>query len=104
MNPPINVPLEYPHFIWKLLTLFYQIHMNFIHLKLQEDRMNKLELITALKDEARITKTEAERVANLFFNAMAEALEKGDRVEVRGLCSFYVKKYRAYTGRNPKTG
>jgi integration host factor subunit beta len=35
---------------------------------------------------------------------MADALAKGDRVEIRGLCSFYVKKYKAYAGRNPKTG
>ena len=35
---------------------------------------------------------------------MAEALAIGDRVEIRGLCSFFVKKYKAYTGRNPKTG
>ena len=35
---------------------------------------------------------------------MSEALAKGDRVEIRGLCSFYVKQYKAYTGRNPKTG
>ena len=43
-------------------------------------------------------------MANLFFETMADALKRGDRVETRGLCSFYVKKYRAYTGRNPKTG
>jgi len=66
--------------------------------------MNKLDLIAVLKDEARITKTEAGRVVNLFFDTMTDALERGDRVEIRGLCSFYVKKYRAYTGRNPKTG
>jgi integration host factor subunit beta len=35
---------------------------------------------------------------------MANALAKGDRVEIRGLCSFYLKKYNAYAGRNPKTG
>jgi integration host factor subunit beta len=35
---------------------------------------------------------------------MSEALAQGDRVEIRGLCSFYVKKYKAYNGRNPKTG
>jgi integration host factor subunit beta len=35
---------------------------------------------------------------------MAEALAQGDRVEIRGLCSFFVKKYGGYTGRNPKTG
>ena len=28
----------------------------------------------------------------------------GERVEIRGLCSFFVKNYKSYTGRNPKTG
>jgi integration host factor subunit beta len=35
---------------------------------------------------------------------MADTLASGDRVEIRGLCSFYVKKYESYVGRNPKTG
>ena len=66
--------------------------------------MNKLDLIEALKTEAGITKKEATAVMNLFFDEMANALAKGDRVEIRGLYSFYVKKYKAYAGRNPKTG
>ena len=66
--------------------------------------MNKADLITALKNEAGLTKTEAESVVNLFFGEMSNALANGDRVEIRGLCSFYVKNYKAYTGRNPKTG
>ncbi len=66
--------------------------------------MNKLDLTTALKNEAELTKSEAAAVVDLFFNEMANALAQGDRVEIRGLCSFYVKKYKAYAGRNPKTG
>lgn len=66
--------------------------------------MNKLELIETLKTEAGLTKNEAMAVVNLFFDEMADALASGGRVEIRGLCSFYVKKYKAYTGRNPKTG
>ena len=66
--------------------------------------MNKLELINALRNDCQISKKEAATVVDLFFNEMANALEKGDRVEIRGLCSFYVKKYKAYNGRNPKTG
>ncbi len=66
--------------------------------------MNKLELINALRDECQINKNEAAAVVDLFFNEMATALAEGDRVEIRGLCSFYVKKYKAYAGRNPKTG
>ena len=66
--------------------------------------MNKLDLIATLKNEAELTKTEAAAVVDLSFNKMANALAEGDRVEIRGLCSFYVKKYKAYAGRNPMTG
>ena len=66
--------------------------------------MNKLDLIEALQNEAELTKAEAMAVVNLFFDEMSNALANGDRVEIRGLCSFYVKHYKAYTGRNPKTG
>ena len=66
--------------------------------------MNKIDLIQALKDSNHLSRSEAEKIVTLFFDKMAEALAKGDRVEIRGLCSFYVKKYGGYTGRNPKTG
>ena len=66
--------------------------------------MNKLELIQALKDATDITKPQAAAVVEIFFNGMTDELAKGGRVEIRGLCSFFVKEYRSYTGRNPKTG
>ncbi len=66
--------------------------------------MNKLELIDALKNECRLSKKEAAAVVDLFFGNIAAALAEGDRVEIRGLCSFYVKEYESYKGRNPKTG
>ncbi len=66
--------------------------------------MNKLEFISALKKEANISKSEAARVVQTFFDHMADAMARGERVEIRGLCSFYVKEYKSYTGRNPKTG
>lgn len=66
--------------------------------------MNKLELIQALRDTSNISKAEAERVVNLFFGEMTDALAKGERVEIRGFCSFFVKEHGSYTGRNPKTG
>ena len=66
--------------------------------------MNKLELIERLKEQAGITKTEAKAIVTLIFDKMAETLSDGERVEIRGLGSFKVKNYEAYTGRNPKTG
>ena len=66
--------------------------------------MNKIDLIQALKDSNHLTRSEAETVINLFFDQMAEALAQRERVEIRGRCSFFVKEYSGYTGRNPKTG
>jgi integration host factor subunit beta len=65
--------------------------------------MNKVDLIQALKNSNHLSKSEAEAVINLLFDKIAEALVQGDRVEFRGLCSFFVKKYGGYTGRNLKT-
>jgi integration host factor subunit beta len=66
--------------------------------------MNKLELISALKSRTDISKADAAKVVEVFFDNMTETLAAGNRVEIRGLCSFYVKEYKSYTGRNPKTG
>jgi len=66
--------------------------------------MNKLEIISALKNKANISKAEAAKVVQIFFGNMADAMAKGERVEIRGLCSFFVKEYKSYGGRNPKTG
>jgi integration host factor subunit beta len=65
--------------------------------------MNKAELIEALRKETKLPRLKAEQVVEMMFDHMAEALAKGDRVEIRGLCSIFVKEYQGYTGRNPKT-
>ena len=66
--------------------------------------VNKLELTHELKIKTKLTEKEAADVVNLFFETIADALVNGDRVEIRGLCSFYIKEYESYIGRNPKTG
>ena len=66
--------------------------------------MNKLELISALRNKCQISKNEAATIVDLFFGKISEALAEGDRVEIRGLCSFFVKEYNSYQGRNPRTG
>jgi integration host factor subunit beta len=58
--------------------------------------MNKLDLIKNLKDECRISKNEAAAIVDLFFGSISEALAGGDRVEIRGLCSFFVKEYKSH--------
>jgi len=66
--------------------------------------VNRAKLIETLRQEAGISKQDAGFVVRMFFDEISNALAKGDRVELRGLCSFRVKKYRSYTGINPKTG
>jgi integration host factor subunit beta len=66
--------------------------------------MNKLELIEKLKESHNITKDQATTIVNRFFDEMAAALAKGDRIEIRGMGSLCVRQYKSYTGHNPKTG
>ena len=66
--------------------------------------MNKADLIEALRKKTGLSRTKAKEVVELFFGKMSNALASGDRVEVRGFCSIYVKDYKGYAGRNPKTG
>ena len=54
--------------------------------------MNKLDLIAALSKESKISKAEASQVAQLFFDSMAESLVNNDRIEIRGLWSFTLRK------------
>jgi integration host factor subunit beta len=65
--------------------------------------MNKSDLIEALTKEAGLSKTKATQIVELFFDKITQALARGDRVEIRGFCSIFVKAYQGYTGRNPKT-
>jgi integration host factor subunit beta len=66
--------------------------------------MNKSELIEALAKEKDLPLRKAEEVVNTVFGEMENALINGERVEIRGLGSFKVKRYDGYKGRNPKTG
>jgi integration host factor subunit beta len=71
---------------------------------IREENMNKADLVNALKNENGFTRQQAEKIVDIFFNTMADALANGERVEIRGFGSIFVKDYKSYTGRNPKTG
>jgi integration host factor subunit beta len=66
--------------------------------------MTKSELIEAITTRGEITKARAELVVNCVFDTMTEALQNGEGIEIRGFGSFTVRPYKAYTGRNPRTG
>jgi len=66
--------------------------------------MTKSELIEAVAQRTKITKSRAELVVNCVFDAMTAALERGEGIEIRGYGSFTVRSYKPYDGRNPRTG
>ncbi|MGI6524795.1 MAG: HU family DNA-binding protein [Bdellovibrionota bacterium] len=66
--------------------------------------MNKSELMERLAEKCGINIMQAEDVVNLIYRKMRDTLVSGGRIEIRGFGSFVVKEYKAYQGRNPKTG
>ena len=66
--------------------------------------MTKSELIEVVAAEANLTKGRAELVINTIFESMVEALQRNEGIEIRGFGSFTVRQYKAYEGRNPRTG
>lgn len=67
--------------------------------------MTKSELILRLAERnPRLYQREVERIVTTIFDVIAEALARGDRVELRGFGAFSVKRRDARVGRNPRTG
>ena len=66
--------------------------------------MTKSDLIEKIAENLKLPKGRAETIVNTIFEAMEAALTQGERIEIRGLGSFEVRSYKAYEGRNPRTG
>jgi DNA-binding protein HU-beta len=66
--------------------------------------MTKNELISAVADSAKLTKTSAASAVDATFDIITGALKRGDEVKLIGFGSFTVVKRAAREGRNPRTG
>ena len=66
--------------------------------------MNKSKLIDELAILTGYKPRLTDKIVRIFFGRIKVALRTGDKVEIRGFGSFTLKKYKGYTGRNPKTG
>jgi DNA-binding protein HU-beta len=68
-------------------------------------QMTKADLVSAVA-ETGVTKTkkEASAAVDAVIDAVKGALAKGEKVSLIGFGSFFVKKRKARTGRNPQTG
>ena len=66
--------------------------------------MTKSDLIDVLCETQKMPKGRAELLVNVIFDSMEASLKRGERIEIRGFGSFEIREYRAYEGRNPRTG
>lgn len=67
--------------------------------------MTKSELIQRLAEmNPGLKHQDAERIVSAVFGEIANALARGDRVELRGFGAFSVRARAARIGRNPRTG
>lgn len=65
--------------------------MNLTHYEYRGEIVNKSDLIEAMSKDTGLTLTKAEQVVNTVSSVMANALAKGDRVEIRSFCLMFVK-------------
>jgi DNA-binding protein HU-beta len=66
--------------------------------------MNKTELVAAIADKADLSKADAGRAVDAFFEVVGKQLKKKDKVSLVGFGTFLLRERAARTGRNPKTG
>ena len=66
--------------------------------------MNKVDLVSAVAKQAELSKKDAGLAVEAVFDAISEALEKGDKVQLIGFGTFDVSERAAREGLNPRTG
>ena len=66
--------------------------------------MTKEDIVEQVSREAEMTKKDAEQLVEIVFDSIIEALNKGEKVELRGFGSFRTRQRGARKGRNPKSG
>ncbi|WP_454914730.1 integration host factor subunit beta [Xanthobacter sediminis] len=67
--------------------------------------MIKSELVQKIAEtNPHLYQRDVENIVNAILEQIVSALERGDRVELRGFGAFSVKKREARVGRNPRTG
>src|SRR5581483_1421054 len=66
--------------------------------------MTKAELVEEVSRAAELTKKDSEVIVDEVFKNIIQALNRGEKIELRGFGSFRVRQRDARRGRNPKTG
>lgn len=66
--------------------------------------MNKNDLVAVVADKTGLSKADATGAVDCVFDAITDAMQRGDEVRLVGFGTFTVTTRRASEGRNPRTG
>lgn len=66
--------------------------------------MNKMDIINKLATDINVNQKIAKIAVDTIIDSVKKAITKDERVEIRGFGSFTLREYKAYRGRNPKSG
>ena len=68
------------------------------------ETMTKADLVEEVIRITELPRKDSEVVVETVFESIIQALQTGDKIEIRGFGSFRTRERRGRTGRNPKTG
>lgn len=70
----------------------------------KDSTMTKADLIEEVLRVTQLPRKESITIVETIFESIIQALQSGDKIEIRGFGSFRTRQRRGRTGRNPKTG
>jgi integration host factor subunit beta len=68
------------------------------------ETMTKADLVEDVIRTTELPRKESETIVETIFESIIQALQTGDKIEIRGFGSFRTRQRRGRVGRNPKTG
>jgi len=66
--------------------------------------ITKADLVENVALQADLPRKQADEAVQVILESIIDALQQGDKVELRGLGSFRIRERGPRIGRNPKTG
>src|SRR4029077_11004358 len=73
-------------------------------IRLNDMTMTKADLVEEVIRATELPRKESEAIVETIFDSIIQALQTGDKIEIRGFGSFRTRQRRGRVGRNPKTG
>ena len=70
----------------------------------KQPTLTKADLIEEVLRVTALPRKESESIVETICDSIIEAIQKGDKIEIRGFGSFRTRSRRGRVGRNPKTG